>query len=234
MDINQMFPAKHPDKLSLGSEIATMIKQRIINGKINPGDRIVEILLAKELGISQTPIREAIRILAGENVVNIEPNKGALVRNLSAKDVFEVYSYRAVLEGMAIRLAVQNATINDTRHLEQHYNEMKRKLEDDSVESLSEDSGYIHYYIIKLSKHALVLSMYEFISFRIQLVNRILGRKFSKEREVLEHWELIEALKHGNADEAERTMREHIYRAYQNFMDIGIFDRKELAQNEWI
>lgn len=222
------------DNQSLRSDIVTLIKNKIISGELNPGDRIVESQLVRELGISQTPIREAIHQLVGEQVVDVVPNRGALVRTLSAKDVFEIYSYRAVLEGMAIRLAVQNVTIKDIKHLEQFYGEMKAKLSDDSVELLSQDSSYIHHYIYKLSKHSILLSMYEFISFRIQLVNRILQRKYSKEQEVAEHLELIEVLKNGDPDEAEKVMREHIYRSYRNFVTIGMFDQNELAQNHWI
>ncbi|WP_409340573.1 GntR family transcriptional regulator [Paenibacillus sp. MBLB4367] len=222
------------DNQSLRADIVSLIKNKIINGELNPGDRIVESQLVRELGISQTPIREAIHQLVGEQVVDVVPNRGALVRTLSAKDVFEIYSYRAVLEGMAIRLAVQNVSIKDIKHLEQFYGEMKAKITDDSVELLSQDSSYIHHYIYKLSKHSILLSMYEFISFRIQLVNRILQRKYSKDQEVAEHLELIEVLKNGDPDEAEKVMREHIYRSYRNFVDIGMFDHNELAQNHWL
>lgn len=226
--------ANAADKHNLSSGIVSLIKQKILFGELNPGDRIVETKLARELAISQTPIREAIRQLAGEGVVTIVPNKGPLVRTFSAKDIFEIYSLRAVLEGMAIRLAVQNASITDIRHLEQFYDGMKRKLADDAVESLSDDSGYMHHYIFKLSKHFVLLEMFETVSFRIQLVNRIVGKKFTKEREVAEHGELIEALKSGDPDRAEIVMREHIRRAYVAFVDAGVFDRSELAHNEWV
>lgn len=233
-NLNGAGSTKLSDKQSLSADIAALIKKKIISGELNPGDRIVEISLARELGTSQTPIREAIRQLAGEGVVTIIPNRGPLVHTLSAKDVFELYTYRAVMEGMAIRLAVQNASNNDIRHLEQFYEEMTRKLHDDSIESLQEDSGYIHQYIYMLSKHTILLSMFEFISFRIQLVNRIVGRKYSKEREVSEHKELIEALRKGDPDHAELVMREHIHRAYKDYVDLGQTDQMELVQNEWI
>ncbi|MFD0714465.1 GntR family transcriptional regulator [Paenibacillus sp. GCM10027626] len=225
---------KTTDKRSLSTSIVALIKQKIIDGELNPGDRIVETRLARELDISQTPIREAIRQLAGEGVVTIVPNKGPLVRTFSAADIFEIYSYRAVMEGMAIRLAVQNASLTDIRHLEQFYEEMKNKMDDVSIQSLQQDSGYIHHYIFKLSKHAVLQETFSFISFRIQLVNRIVGKKYSKEREVAEHWELIEALKKGDPDHAEQIMREHIHRAYCEFVDTGMFDHSDLAQNEWI
>lgn len=221
-------------KHDLVSQIVQQIKDKILEGALKPGVRIVEIKLAKELGISQTPIREAIRQLAGEGIVTIALNRGAVIRSLSAQDVFEIYSLRSSLEGLAIRLAVQNATMNDIKHLEAFYRDMERKLDDDAVASLSEDSSYIHRYILKLSKHELLDFMFQPVSFRIAWVNRILGRTYTKRQEVEEHGELIEALKKRDPDEAERVMRAHIHRSYRGFMAIGLIDEAELLRNEWI
>lgn len=232
--MNETNRAASANKQNLSADIVKFIKQKIIVGELDPGDRIVETSLARELGVSQTPIREAIRQLAGEGIVTLVPKKGPVINTLSERDVFEHYSFRSVLEGMAIRLAVQNASNKDIKHLEQFYADMKKKLDDDTIESLQQDSGYIHHYIYMLSKHSVLVSMLHIISFRNQLVNRIVGRKFSKEKEVSEHGELIEALKQGDPDHAEKVMREHIRRAYKDYMDIGPVNRLELAQNEWI
>jgi len=222
------------NKHDLVTQIVQQIKDKILEGSLKPGERIVEIKLAKELGISQTPIREAIRQLAGEGIVTIVLNRGAVIRSLSAQDVFEIYSLRSSLEGLAIRLAVQNATMNDIKHLEAFYREMERKLDDDSIESLSEDSSYIHRYILKLSKHELLEFTFQPVSFRITWVNRILGRSYSKRQEVEEHRELIEALQKRDPDEAERIMRAHIHRSYRGFLAIGLINETELTRNEWI
>lgn len=221
-------------KKNLSADIVELIKEKIIDGHLQPGDRIVETKLARDLQVSQTPIREAIRQLAGEGVVNIVPNRGPFVRTFSAKDILEIYTMRAVLEGMAIRFAVQNASNNDIRHLEQFYEEMKQKLYDDSVDSLFEDSGYIHYYIFRLSRHETLFELFDLLFFRIRLVNRWVGKRYSKEREVSEHWELIHALKHGDPDHAEKMMREHIRRAYEEFVGSVKLEQSELAQVEWL
>lgn len=231
MDLSRVEPL---DKQNLCDDIVKWIKKKILDGELNPGDRIVETLLAREFGTSQTPFREAIRQLAGEGIVTIIPNKSSIINTFTDKDVFELYTFRTVLEGMAIRLAVQNASNNDIRHLEQFYEQMKSKLKDDSVESLQEDSGYIHYYIFMLSKHSILLSNFNSIAFRIRLLNRMVGPRFSKEREVSEHWELIEALKSGDPDYAEKIIRDHIHRAYKEFKGVNLGDRIELAQIEWI
>jgi DNA-binding GntR family transcriptional regulator len=222
------------EKQNLSEDLVFYIKQQIIDGELNPGDRIVETKLARELGISQTPVREAIRQLMGEGIITIAPNRGPLVRSLNMKDVFEIYSLRAMLEGLSIRLATQNATPEDIKKLEDFYKQMEEKLHDDSVDSLLQDSLYIHQSIINLSNHSRLISMYKSINFQISLVNRILGRKSTKQKELDQHWELIEALVRRDPDQAEKVIREHIYRSFREFVELKEILNSESDDTHWL
>lgn len=208
-------------KQNISEDLVVYIKQQILNGDLNPGDRIVETKLARELGISQTPVREALRQLQGEGVVSILPNKGPIVRTLDIQDAYEIYSIRSMLEGLAIRLATQISTDQEFMELEQFYNQMKTKLTDDSVAYLLHDSSHIHETIINMSRHSRLISMYKSISFQISLINRLVGAKSTKQKEIDEHLELIEALKRKDPDHAEETMRRHIYNSYCNFIKLN-------------
>lgn len=222
------------EKQNLSKDIVHYVKQSILDGKWNTGDRIVETKLAKELGISQTPVREAINQLAGEGIITILPNKGAVVRNLNAVDIFEIYSIRAVIEGLAIRLATKRATPADISELENFFEQMKEKAKDNSVKSLSRDAEYIHEFIYKLSNHSQLLMMHQTISFKVALANRILSLKYTKEQEIEQHWPLIEALKKGDPDNSEKVMREHIRQAYLQFVESKKFDNHEqLDESYW-
>lgn len=208
-------------KQNISTDLAVYIKQQILEGTLNPGDRIVETKVARELGISQTPVREALRQLQGEGIVTIQPNKGPIVNTFDTKDVFEIYSIRSMLEGLAIRLAIRHATEEDIRNLERFYEQMTGKVHDSSVVYLMQDSFYIHETIINLSKHGRLISMYKSISLQISLVNRLLGTKKSKQNEVDQHGELIEALKSRDPEAAEKIMRRHIYRSYCEFKELN-------------
>ncbi|SDE10558.1 DNA-binding transcriptional regulator, GntR family [Paenibacillus sp. UNCCL117] len=208
------------DKQNISHDLVEYFKGLILSGELNPGDRIVETKFARELGISQTPVREAMHILSGEGVVTIVPNKGPVVNELQRSDVYEIYSLRAAIEGLAIRIATQIAPQEAIEELERFYLQMKEKLKDDSIASLLKDSLFIHQSIIRLSAHARLIHTYESISFQISLVNRILGSESTKEKEVEQHLELIEALKQRNPDHAEKVMRKHIYRSYREFIEL--------------
>ncbi|BBI33901.1 GntR family transcriptional regulator [Cohnella abietis] len=208
------------DKQSLSTDLAEYIKQQILDGRLYPGDRIVETKVAKELGVSQTPVREAIRLLSGEGIITIVPNKGPMVRTFDMKDIYEVYSLRSMLEGLAIRLAVQLATDRQIEALVQHFEEMKKKLEDDAVDSLLQESSYIHQSIVRLSNQSRLSASYDSITFHIALAARIVGRVSTKKKEVEQHAELIEALVSRNPDYAEKVMRQHIFRSFNEFREL--------------
>ncbi|MCQ6559810.1 GntR family transcriptional regulator [Paenibacillus mendelii] len=220
-------------KQSISGDLVELIKNQILEGDLNPGDRIVETKLAKDYGISQTPVREAIRQLSGEGIIIIVPNKGPMVRDFHMKDVFEIYSLRAVYEGLAIRIAVMKATDEDILSLQDFYEQMKVKVHDDSIPSLLQDSLHIHQTIIELSSHERLIAMYRTISFQIALVNRILGSASTKEKEIEQHLELIEALSKRDPDEAEKVMRSHIYRSYCEYADMKKGPDDEFDNRAW-
>lgn len=89
----------------LREEIKSRIIERIVNGTYGPGDRIVESQLAREFGTSQAPVREALRDLEGQHLIESQPHKGARVRELSPERLFQVYPVRAVLEELAAQEA---------------------------------------------------------------------------------------------------------------------------------
>lgn len=221
------------EKQNMSEDLVLFIKQQIIEGHMNPGDRIVETKLAKELGISQTPVREAIRQLSGEGILIIVPNKGPMVRTLDMKDIFEIYTLRSVLEGLAIRHAAHRASDEAIQRIRDLYDKMKDKLTDDSVTSLLPASLEIHQSIIYLSEHNRLIRSYESISFQIALINRILGNKSTKQKEVDQHWELVDAMIKRDPDYAEIVMKKHIYRSYREFSELSDNKNSSIEKRLW-
>ncbi len=222
-------------KISLSESLVEYIKQQILAGGLSPGERIVETKLAEDLGISQTPVREALRQLSGEGIVTLVPNRGPIVRSLDMQDVFEIYSIRAGLEGLSMRFATQGASAEEVVRLQEFHRRMEQKLNDDSVdvEMMLQDSASIHQYIIDLSRHSRIISMYRSISFQISLVNRILGKESSKQKEVDQHREVAEALASRDPNLAETVMRRHIYRSYCEFLTVQQEQEAEFQPYQW-
>jgi DNA-binding GntR family transcriptional regulator len=96
--------------LSLHVHVADALREEIERGLLAPGERLVEMALARRFEVSQGPVREALRLLEREGLVDHRPRRGVYVRVLSARDIEEVYSLRAAIEGLAVRRAVQLMT----------------------------------------------------------------------------------------------------------------------------
>lgn len=212
---------------SLSKKIANFVKQQILEGQLQPGDQLIVRNISEKLGVSQTPVREAIQHLSGENIIVYIRNKGYFIYRYGKEDAFEIYSLRATMEGLAIRLATQRCDKKSIKKLESIYADMQEKLYDKEVPSLSNHSLKIHNFIYQMSNHKRLIKFNESISFQISVLNRILGSKSTKQFEVEEHKELIEVIKEGDPKLAEQTMRDHIYRSYEKFLNINHFDHIE-------
>jgi len=222
-------------KTSLSESVVDYIKQQTIAGYLNPGERIVETKIAEVLGISQTPVREALRQLSGEGIVALLPNRGAIIRPLEVSDVFEIYSIRAVLEGMAMRFACQGASHAEVQRLQVFFERMIQKVKDPgfSAADLVRDSAQIHQYIVDLARHSRLETMYSSLAFQIGMVNRVLGSKSTKQLEVDRHRELVDAMTGRDPNLAERVMRQHIYRSYTEYLEVAQGTRATYRDYTW-
>src|ERR1700745_4446213 len=112
------------EDLSLHDEILTRLRDHIVEGNIPDGSRVPERQLCEMLKISRTPLREALKVLASEGVVELLPNRGARVRQLSEQDIAELFDIMGGLEGLAGRLACENITDSEIAEIERLHYEM--------------------------------------------------------------------------------------------------------------
>ena len=128
---------KIEDYLPLRDVVFNTLRDAIINGDIEPGERLIEISLADTLGVSRTPVREAIRELETEGLVVMTPRKGAEVAKISNKDLTDVLEVRRVLEVLAVELACEKITPEQLARLEENLNDFDACVGKGSASDLS-------------------------------------------------------------------------------------------------
>ena len=137
------------------SVLADQVKDRILEGILNghypPDSRIVETQVARELGTSQAPVREALRGLEALGVVEITPFRGARVRRPSKGEIIEAYAVRSTLEALASRLAVPRMTDADLAELAGHLDAMQASARDDDGHGVAEADARFHGRIVELA-----------------------------------------------------------------------------------
>ena len=106
------------------------VREAILDGELRPGETMSQVVLAEEMGVSRTPLREALRMLQGEGLVEARPNRRVRVAPISAADLEELYAVRVALETQALRLAVPRMTPEDIAHLEGSIAEMAHYAEE--------------------------------------------------------------------------------------------------------
>ncbi len=199
---------------SLNPQVYQILRHAILTGELQPGERLVERKLAKQLGVSRTPVREAIRKLELEGLVKHLPNKGAVVVRMSPKDAWDIYNIRSVLEGLAARLAAKSITPDQLQRLEELVIEMEQMVENKDFERLNELHLEYNDIIYKAGRnnrlHQMITNLADYITCFTKVGYSVPGRV----REATEeHRELLEAIKKGDGDAAERIGRKHIERS---------------------
>jgi DNA-binding GntR family transcriptional regulator len=192
------------------------LKQRIIAGELQPGLPINEADFARELSVSKTPVREALRQLERDGLVQNVPGRGSAVSNINPQDIHEVLEIREIIEvGAAKRAALQHG--ND--ELRKKLKESRKMLKESSSEESVHEWGSwedIHLDIVTAVGNQALVEMYLGLLDRIRRIRSYYGRRFTQRRlhEILrEHAEVLEAIVAGDAERAEQAVQRHLRNA---------------------
>lgn len=205
------------DKFSLRGRVFNRLREDILEGIYKQNDELKENTLASELGVSRTPVREALRQLELEGLVSIIPNKGAYVTGITKKDIEDIYVIRSYLEGLCAKWACQNMdkeTLEELEeivylsefHINKEHHEQVVELDNRFHELIYQSSGS------KILRH--VLSDFHHYVQRARFAS--LSRKERAEHSNKEHLAIVEAIRSRNEDEAERLAHEHIISTIKN------------------
>ena len=187
------------------------LREQILTGELKPGERLMEVSLAKKLGVSRTPIREAIRKLELEGLAVTEPRRGAVVAMMTEKDMEDVLQVRRALEDLAVQIACEQISIPEIRRLEEAMYEFERSTGDGDLASVVDADVKFHDIIYNATGNSrLVLLMGNFSEqmFRYRV-------EYLKERDnypvfIEEHRGIVDGLKRRDMDQVTEIMRRHV------------------------
>jgi DNA-binding GntR family transcriptional regulator len=192
--------------------VYSQLRERILNLDLAPGTRLHEAELAAELAVSRTPLREALRMLLAEDLVEQLPTGGMLVRPLDLQDMRELYAVRAALEGLAAREASRRLTEADLEALERLVEQM-RLLVDHPAE-LTRLGGEFHARIAAVAGNRRCEQLLRQLHGHMRRYHVLSTRRGRRRQAALEdHRALLEALRARDPEAAERTVRDHIMAA---------------------
>jgi DNA-binding GntR family transcriptional regulator len=200
------------------------IRARIVDGEVAPGQWLRESTVADSLGLSRTPVREALRMLATEGVIEMVPNRGARVVSWTPADIDEVYRFRALLEGHGAALAAKAATREQVTQI-RRLGEIYERAVDSAAPGHDETArcnNEFHAAILAASGSPRLTNLLDVIS-SAPMVTQALSRYTDddRRRSVLQHRDIMTAIAHRDPELAESAMRSHILAARYTAMGLG-------------
>ncbi|MDO5491162.1 MAG: GntR family transcriptional regulator [Bacillota bacterium] len=199
------------------------LKMQILTGGIVPGTRMMEVDLAKEMGVSRTPIREAIRKLEKEGLVTIEPRRGAYASMISTEDMVEILEVRQDLEGLAAYLAAARMTDKQMKELKDIAEKYNKAVTEGSMKDMIQHDTKFHRLIVDSCNNKILVHMIEQLQELVLRFRYIYYDNFRRaENMPEEHREIMEAIVSGNADRARRAADVHICRLKQLVIEEGV------------
>lgn len=214
------FTVIRDEYMPLRELVFATLRQAILKGELTPGERLMEIQLADKMGVSRTPIREAIKKLAEEGLVTLVPRKGAIVAGISRKMLIDVLQVRMTLEKMAYECAFKNFTDKDLEALDNAEKLFEAAVKDGDLVRITELDEAFHLVIYdaadndKLSEllHALKENMYRY---RMEYSKDVTARKLLIE----EHRLIYQAFAEHNFDMGLETVARHIKNQEDSVLD---------------
>lgn len=197
------------------------LREAIINATLRPGERLMEIQMAEEMGVSRTPVREAIRKLELEGFVVMIPRKGAYVAGISMKDIADVFEIRTALEGLAAGLAAERITEEELEQLERILVKIGECVNNNDLEKLIEIDTEFHDTLFKASRNERLVQIVNNLREQIQRFRTAsLSTPGRMKYALEEHKKIVEAVSERNVELAQALAREHIENAENSMLDL--------------
>ncbi len=208
---NNVFDLKLDNYKPLRDIVFESIRAAIISGDLKPGERLMEVQLAEKLGVSRTPVREAIRKLELEGLVVMVVRKGAYVGGLSIKDITDVLELRAALEGLAAGLAADRITEVEIAQLQTIAIDFDKALIADNMEEMIVKDVEFHDTIFKATRNERLVQLTNNLREQVQRFREMYIYNYNKSKELsTEHYEISDAIAKRDVDQAEKLAKKHI------------------------
>lgn len=207
------------------------IREAIRKGRLKAGDRLIETQLAEEMQISRFPIREALRYLEKEGLVETKPFKGTYVAQLTEKDMQELYSLRSAIEELAVRILIEQIDGKKIDRLESIFQSMEKASKDDDLDRLISEDFRFHQTICELSGHRKLLELWLTLENQLRVFLTIEKNLFGNSFQfIATHRPILEAIKGRKTRPAQKAIRSHLDMA-MNTLRHGFWEKSSTPKN---
>lgn len=206
---------------SLHEQIVNLLRDMIVQGKLIPGERIAEPLLCKKLGVSRTPLREALKVLAAEQLVELLPNRGAIIARVSLRETAELYEVLGSLETVIGERIVKLATDEEFEELEAIHADILRYRRSENREQYTRVNVAFHSRLSAIAANQALSTIYRDCQLRISRVRHLANRlETNWDEAVAEHETIMAAMRRRDGHELGDALRTHRLKTSERFLQV--------------
>lgn len=236
MSATGRFSSPPLENRTLREQVADHLREEILSNRLASGSELGEVALAKSLGISRGPLREALGQLAAEGLVTIVPRRGAVVKRFSRQDFIDAYEVREALESLAIKLAVPRLTHRDKAELHEMCARMEKAAEEGDTDLFFDINRDFHARLVHASGNKKLEEVHGQLVMQMgRLMKKSVELRGGTEQSAAEHARILQAIDAGDPVLAARLLEEHIevpQRVVRSFAAQGIFEDSPDDQHE--
>ena len=204
---------KRIQRQSLHLEVADNLRDMIVEGTLPPGQRISENDLCEQFGISRTPMREALKVLASEGLVEIKPNRGTRVSKITLEDIDELFEAVSGVERLCGELATEKMTESELKHLRSLHERMTNYFKNGQRHDYFRLNQETHNLIVQLSGNSELMEVHANIMIKVRRARYLAILSVDRwEESVNEHAGILEAMDARDADLAGKRIRDHVFK----------------------
>lgn len=186
------------------------LKNRILTGSYRPGEMLTEFQLASDLEMSRTPIRQALQMLAKDNLIEMLPHRGVFVKHMSLQEIQELFEARFAIEKFALERFIQKGPLQKDIDILKTLVCQQEEQEEDPIQFIEIDHQF-HLFPIEQIDNQLLVNMLDHLRDQILLIGvKTLANPATFDETLIEHRQMIEAIERADSDRAIATLKEHI------------------------
>ena len=201
---------------SLSEQVTEFLYRELVQGRLRQGDRINEVMLARNLGISRNPVREGLKRLEERGFLVTVPHRGTFVRRFTLDDVDDVFEFRKAVETFALELALPRMTAGDLRRLEAAVDKMLAAVENDDPLGLVENDMLFHQCLVEIGGNRRAQRSFADLFSEVRMLIALVDHTFDTMHDAAaDHLPILEALRSGDLNRSIGALHEHLNDAHQ-------------------
>ena len=207
--------------INLTDRVYQELREKILSGYYAEGAALTELGIARELDVSRTPVREALRQLEQEELVELRPNRGAIVKGITIDDIRDIYEIRSMIEGLAAARVAEQATTEELDQLEETLDLTQFYLERENYEKLESMDGRFHQQLYEVCRSRMLRRILKDLhNYVVQSRGASLKTEGRAQESIKEHRRVLEAMRARDPKLAKERMTEHVLNTRANILRI--------------